>query len=248
MAHESLTNQMDWAQAEASRSRENINVQRLMTTDSEQDVRSQTMEEEALGSLFEAHSALAEGIRQHDELERMAQDEAELRQARDRSRKDTRMDRNVSHLSLSTARIILMNRSYSCHRSGDLDQDHPLRHLTLASPILVQSMEGCLNPDIHRIKADHAHPHLNFSLIRKCRLHPPGRLRHYRKQRAHDHYLILRSAPICLTLLSILMYRSKVRSRGMKTSTSPSSQVGKLLGNAEQSSMRTVRPLQLTYE
>jgi hypothetical protein len=97
MAHESLTNQMDWAQAEASRSRENNNVQRLMTTDSEQDVRSQTMEEEALGSLFEAHSALAEGIRQHDELERMAQDEAELRQARERSRKDTRMDRNVSH-------------------------------------------------------------------------------------------------------------------------------------------------------
>ena len=99
MAHESLTNQMDWAQAEASRSRENINVQRLMTTDSEQDVRSQTMEEEALGSLFEAHSALAEGIRQHDELERMAQDEAELRQARERSRKDTRMDRNVSLFS-----------------------------------------------------------------------------------------------------------------------------------------------------
>lgn len=95
MAHESLTNQMDWAQAEASRSRENNNVQRLMTTDSEQDVRSQTMEEEALGSLFEAHSALAEGIRQHDELERMAQDEQELRQARERSRKDTRMDRNV---------------------------------------------------------------------------------------------------------------------------------------------------------
>jgi predicted transposase YbfD/YdcC len=95
MAHESLTNQMDWAQAEASRSRENINVQRLMTTDSEQDVRSQTMEEEALASLFEAHSALAEGIRQHDELERMAQDEYELKQVRERSRKDTRMDRNV---------------------------------------------------------------------------------------------------------------------------------------------------------
>jgi hypothetical protein len=96
MAHESLTNQMDWAQAEASRSRENANVQRVMTTDHEQDVRSQTFEEEALGSLFEAHSALAEAIRQHDELERMAQDELELKEVRERSRKDTRMDRNVS--------------------------------------------------------------------------------------------------------------------------------------------------------
>ena len=96
MAHESLTNQMDWAQAEASKSREAANVQRLMTTDHEQDVRSQTMEEEALAALFEAHSNLAEAIRQHDELERMAQDEQELRQVRERSRKETRMDRNVS--------------------------------------------------------------------------------------------------------------------------------------------------------
>lgn len=95
MAHESLTNQMDWAQAEASRSREAVNVHRLMTTDHEQDVNSQTMEEEALGTLFEAHSSLAEAIRQHDELERMAQDEQELRQVRERSRKETRMDRNV---------------------------------------------------------------------------------------------------------------------------------------------------------
>lgn len=96
MAHESLTNQMDWAQAEASRSREAVNVHRLMTTDQEQDVRSQTLEEEALATLFEAHSNLAEAIRQHDELERMAQDEQELRQVRERSRKETRMDRNVS--------------------------------------------------------------------------------------------------------------------------------------------------------
>lgn len=96
MAHESLTNQMDWAQAEASRSREAVNVHRLMTTDSEQDTTSQTMEEEALASMFEAHSNLAEAIRQHDELHTMAQDEQELRQVRERSRKETRMDRNVS--------------------------------------------------------------------------------------------------------------------------------------------------------
>lgn len=64
-------------------------------------MRSQTLEEEALGTLFEAHSNLAEAIRQHDELERMAQDEQELRQVRERSRKETRMDRNVSRLPIT---------------------------------------------------------------------------------------------------------------------------------------------------
>lgn len=91
LAHESLTNQMDWAQAEASRSRENVNVQRLMTTDHEQDHQHQTLEEQALGMLFEAHSSLSEGIRQHDDLEKMAMDEKEMREARERSRKETRV-------------------------------------------------------------------------------------------------------------------------------------------------------------
>ena len=91
LAHESLTNQMDWAQAEASRSRENANVQRLMTSDNEQDHQHQTLEEQALGLLFEAHSALSEGIRQHDDLEKLAMDERDLREARERSRKETRV-------------------------------------------------------------------------------------------------------------------------------------------------------------
>jgi hypothetical protein len=84
---------MEWAQAEASHSRENANVQRLMTTDHEQDHQHQTLEEQALGLLFEAHSALAEGIKQHDDLEKMAMDEREMREVRERSRTETRIDR-----------------------------------------------------------------------------------------------------------------------------------------------------------
>ena len=136
-----------------------------------------------------------------------------------------------------------MSRNYSCLMFEDLDQDRLPQHLTLVSLILVPLMADYLNPGTHRIKVDHAHPHLNISLIRKCRLPPLGRLRHYLKQRARGHYLILRSAPICRILLSTLMYRYKARSRGRKISLSPSNRVGKLLVNVEQSSMRTVRVL-----
>ena len=55
-----------------------------------------TMEEQALGQLFEAHAVLAESLKQHDDLERMAMDEREMREVRERSKKETRMDRNVS--------------------------------------------------------------------------------------------------------------------------------------------------------
>lgn len=91
---------MDWAQAEAQRSRENANVQRLLTSDNEQDHQHQTLEEQALNMLFEAHSNLSEGIKQHDDLEKMAMDEMEMREARERSRKETRMDRSVGGQSI----------------------------------------------------------------------------------------------------------------------------------------------------
>ncbi|KAK8846581.1 hypothetical protein IAR55_005667 [Kwoniella newhampshirensis] len=94
-AHESLTNQMDWAQAEAARSR---NRHANLALDSggniEVDTPHQsTPEELALASLFEAHSALAEALKQHDDLDRMAMDEKEMREVRERSKKETRMDR-----------------------------------------------------------------------------------------------------------------------------------------------------------
>jgi hypothetical protein len=55
-----------------------------------------TIEEKALAALFEAHGMLAEALKQHDDMERMAADEKELREVRERSKKETRMDRNVS--------------------------------------------------------------------------------------------------------------------------------------------------------
>lgn len=55
-----------------------------------------TIEEKALAKLLEAHGLLSEALTQHDDLERMARDEMELKEVRERSKKDTRMDRNVS--------------------------------------------------------------------------------------------------------------------------------------------------------
>lgn len=93
LAHESLTNQIDWAQAEASQSRE----QAIMDASAAgyDPPPMSTPEEQALGTLFEAHSQLAEALKQHDDLERLARDESELREVRERSKKETRMDRSV---------------------------------------------------------------------------------------------------------------------------------------------------------
>jgi len=54
------------------------------------------MEEGALAKLFESHAMLGEALKHHDDLERMARDEREMRAVREMSKKDTRMDRNVS--------------------------------------------------------------------------------------------------------------------------------------------------------
>ncbi|ORY24881.1 hypothetical protein BCR39DRAFT_545694 [Naematelia encephala] len=92
-AHESLTNQMDWAQAEAAQSRERV----IMIPGSDEHLEP-TIEERALSSLFEAHSQLAEALKQHDDMERMAMDEREMREVRERSKKDIRMDRSQNAL------------------------------------------------------------------------------------------------------------------------------------------------------
>ncbi|KIR27383.1 hypothetical protein I307_05570 [Cryptococcus deuterogattii 99/473] len=101
-AHESLTNQMDWAQAEASRSRErHANLTLDGSVPNNTNVSSETTpEERALAALFEAHAMLAEVMKQHDQLERMAHDEKELRVVRERSKKETKMDR--SHLAATS--------------------------------------------------------------------------------------------------------------------------------------------------
>jgi hypothetical protein len=92
LAHESLTGQIDWAQAEANQSRERAIFEASMQ--GTEDNLGLTVEERALGTLFEAHSALGEALTQHDDMERMAVDELEMREVRERSKKDTKM--NVS--------------------------------------------------------------------------------------------------------------------------------------------------------
>jgi len=89
LAHESLTGQMDWAQAQATQSRERV----IMTSSVEgsDSDHGHTLEEQTLASLFEAHSALAESLMQYDDLEILAVDERELKEARERSRQETKM-------------------------------------------------------------------------------------------------------------------------------------------------------------
>lgn len=60
------------------------------------------MEEEALAKLFEAHGMLSDALKQHDDLERMARDEMELKEVRERSKRDQRMDRNVGFLPVQS--------------------------------------------------------------------------------------------------------------------------------------------------
>ncbi|WWC87356.1 uncharacterized protein L201_002245 [Kwoniella dendrophila CBS 6074] len=94
LAHESLTNQMDWAQAEANRSRERHAVLTLDGSPNSDNTKHDTLEEKALAILLEAHSALGEALKQHDDLSKLAGEEQELREVRERSKKETRFDRN----------------------------------------------------------------------------------------------------------------------------------------------------------
>ncbi|ORX33522.1 hypothetical protein BD324DRAFT_639653 [Kockovaella imperatae] len=92
LAHESLTGQIGWAQAEAGQSRERVLIHARMDGSDDQ-ARGSTIEEDALSSLLDAHNALGDALKQHDDLERMARDEREMREVRERSKKDTRMQR-----------------------------------------------------------------------------------------------------------------------------------------------------------
>ena len=154
MAHESLTNQIDWAQAEAAQSRERL----IMDASARgiDETPGMTMEEQALGTLFEAHGALAEVLKQHDDLERLAVDEQEMREVRERSKKDVRMDRNVGPASptiLTSSKVNMTLKAIGSHqvlqnsdRHHDrlrprLVRDYP-RQTTLLLP-LVKQMRPC---------------------------------------------------------------------------------------------------------
>jgi hypothetical protein len=88
---------MGWAQAEAARSHERSNGALSLDVQPVEDrTTNKTTEEEALAALFEAHAALADAIKQHDDLDSMAMEHRELSEVRERSKKDTRMGRDVS--------------------------------------------------------------------------------------------------------------------------------------------------------
>ena len=107
LANESLTNQIEWAQAEAVQSRERVLIQARMEG-SEDEARGSTFEEDALATLFEAHSQLGEVLKQHDDLERMARDENEMREVRERSKKETRMNWTVSLPQIKAGGLLLI--------------------------------------------------------------------------------------------------------------------------------------------
>lgn len=114
-AHESLTNQMDWAQAEASHSRErHANLTLDGSVPNSTNANSETTpEERALAALFEAHAMLAEVMKHHDELERMAQADKELWEVRERSKKETKMDRSQQQLATTPINQSSSSRSPS---------------------------------------------------------------------------------------------------------------------------------------
>jgi len=86
---------MDWASSEAAKSRRMIEqIQQAG------DAQVTTVEESALALLFEAHSMLNDSLKQYDDLEKMAIEErnlnAVMKAVQERSKKDTRMNRQVS--------------------------------------------------------------------------------------------------------------------------------------------------------
>ncbi|ODO02955.1 hypothetical protein I350_05798 [Cryptococcus amylolentus CBS 6273] len=162
-AYTSLTNQMDWAQAEASQSRERLSKSgALMIHDgppADTQGPESTLEERALATLFETHAMLAEVIKQHDDLERMAVDEKELREVRERSKKETRMDRGQQMQMLSvgpTSGVASSSRSPSptpapllppvqpAPQGGNLKSNNPFRS---AAPARSKSP----SPDRHHL-------------------------------------------------------------------------------------------------
>lgn len=205
LAHESLTNQIDWAQAEANQSRERAMFEASMNgTDEGSGL---TTEEMALGELFETHSALAEALKQHDDMERMAVDEMEMREVRERSKKDTKMERNVGinfrrHWNALICRVV--KRQTSSLRDSTLE-DLPLDRLRPSvmlsyrqriiplSRLLGQSIAPpCLFPTIISRIADHAHllPTASLRAYTTPLIEPAHRLASpsWRKQEGHGHY------------------------------------------------------------
>lgn len=65
-----------------------------------------TVEEQLLAALLQANQDLTEALREYDDVISLGASEREEREVRERSRKETRLDRTVSFLS-ATRKIFL---------------------------------------------------------------------------------------------------------------------------------------------
>lgn len=99
---------MDWAQAEAAKARREAES----VENNEQHLT--TLEEVALAQLFEAHSVVADALKQYDDLEKMAADEQEMRAVQERSKKETRLDRRVSWGKTRSQVLTLCSSRWTC--------------------------------------------------------------------------------------------------------------------------------------
>ncbi|WWD21898.1 hypothetical protein CI109_106386 [Kwoniella shandongensis] len=179
-AHESLTNQMDWAQAEAARSRErhaNLILDGGGTLETDTPHQS-TPEELALASLFDAHSALAEALKQHDDLDRMAMDEREMREVRERSKKETRMDRMQQQGMLDSNGGLLAPSQQQTASSSRSPSPAPHTRLPMEPPYKVSSSPRQLDVPLaapRPIDANHAHPPFRGAYTDRSRTPSPDR-------------------------------------------------------------------------
>lgn len=86
----SMMDQMAWASSLADKSK------------SRRERDEPTAEEEAFASLIDANEQLAEVLRLHEEMEKLARDERDMQAAEERSRREMRLDRSVSTPSRAT--------------------------------------------------------------------------------------------------------------------------------------------------
>jgi len=89
-SQEIITAQILWASAQADRARREYNEAHA---DGQLDPGSQTVEEDLFADLLQANQELLEVFRVYDEAERLAYQEQEEREVRERSRVETRLDR-----------------------------------------------------------------------------------------------------------------------------------------------------------
>lgn len=118
-----MVSQMGWASAQADRSRDARGVSTPIKVSGNDAVPLSMNEpgaplaEKAFAELLEANAELTEVLRIHDEMAAMARVERDTRLAKERSKTDTRMERNVSDDSY-----------FRCYRSTDRLYRRPQRY------------------------------------------------------------------------------------------------------------------------